>query len=679
MAVRGTNAVAVGGGGVPTIDPSTLTPEERDRAIASLLSQLAGLEQAVAALGRPGPAAVVDPDLLGGPGGSGGNPNVETGVLVDTLYGWKGGVGYPIAFDRPAGEDPHDLFAHGDAWAVGYMEEIGGRWRPVCPVSVYIPDDDEEEEEEEPTGGGGRGRTTPRQPRRKTLAEPVASLSIVGGFQENPVDPDVGDDRRGKRDLNDPDEIPPCDEQTQGGPPTHVPAIAESPGAKARVATGSQSRLGQGEPRLVPPQPDPGLAAGQGRSRIQPAPLPVDPDGDARQRLGGGPWMPRAPLVPRGGIRTLDGTDFVARRGTVWDAVETISNRLNQVISQQNDARPFGPSALDDAGLFLPPQRRDLPQIPGAFDGTIAQTVNRDGEVQAWVKDRGAWKPHAWDFARDRFLGPGQRGVSVLARYLTGETTSPQMLPAFGWDARARAMGIRNADLDVDGEVEADGVGVRLPAGGRFAFVPDGDDLVVEQDDGGGTTTEHLALTNEGLLALGGRTGGVALKRLGAAHLEIRASDDAYTGTVRAGIVESVKDRLHKEADHSGFYVNRQAANITKSRDREEPDADGTYALTSLTSGQVDHGALAGLADDDHTQYLLAAGTRASTGQQEFSAGLEVTGGTAEFGEGTTEGHRFKPRRMTATEADTWDETAEDGEMVMLTDIAAMDIWREDP
>lgn len=53
--------------------------------------------------------------------------------------------------------------------------------------------------------------------------------------------------------------------------------------------------------------------------------------------------------------------------------------------------------------------------------------------------------------------------------------------------------------------------------------------------------------------------------------------------------------------------------------------ADGTWAAPGVVA---DHGALTGLADDDHTQYLRVDGTRASTGLQTFSAGISIGGNT---------------------------------------------------
>jgi hypothetical protein len=64
------------------------------------------------------------------------------------------------------------------------------------------------------------------------------------------------------------------------------------------------------------------------------------------------------------------------------------------------------------------------------------------------------------------------------------------------------------------------------------------------------------------------------------------------------------------------FSATFSAGSITGNRTLTIPNASGTIALTS---GVVtDHGALSGLADDDHTQYSKTDGTRDITGDQVF-------------------------------------------------------------
>lgn len=58
-------------------------------------------------------------------------------------------------------------------------------------------------------------------------------------------------------------------------------------------------------------------------------------------------------------------------------------------------------------------------------------------------------------------------------------------------------------------------------------------------------------------------------------------------------------------------------------------DADGQIDATMLNDGDVDHGNLSGLADDDHAQYVLVDGTRAMTGTLTCSG--VTTGSAAAF------------------------------------------------
>lgn len=57
---------------------------------------------------------------------------------------------------------------------------------------------------------------------------------------------------------------------------------------------------------------------------------------------------------------------------------------------------------------------------------------------------------------------------------------------------------------------------------------------------------------------------------------------------------------------------------VTNGDDHNHAGGDGA---------QVDHGALGGLSDDDHTQYLLVSGTRANTGAQTFAGVVTMNAG----------------------------------------------------
>jgi len=57
-------------------------------------------------------------------------------------------------------------------------------------------------------------------------------------------------------------------------------------------------------------------------------------------------------------------------------------------------------------------------------------------------------------------------------------------------------------------------------------------------------------------------------------------------------------------------------------------DAGGKLDGSFIDSSDVDHGGLTGLSDDDHSQYILVAGTRAFTGNQSMGGNLLTGVGT---------------------------------------------------
>jgi len=80
---------------------------------------------------------------------------------------------------------------------------------------------------------------------------------------------------------------------------------------------------------------------------------------------------------------------------------------------------------------------------------------------------------------------------------------------------------------------------------------------------------------------------------------------DTYTTNLslrkpQVGVLDETKDWAEKLNDN--FDLVDTAVGT-------EHNADGTHK-----TGKIDHGGLLGLTDDDHTQYLLVAGTRAMTG-----------------------------------------------------------------
>ena len=89
---------------------------------------------------------------------------------------------------------------------------------------------------------------------------------------------------------------------------------------------------------------------------------------------------------------------------------------------------------------------------------------------------------------------------------------------------------------------------------------------------------------------------------------------------------------LSKEAEQrptAALALGRQLKATEQAFRRQQLLVDGDGAVTQVVSGEgtpTDHGALTGLADDDHPQYLLAAGTRALSGNLTVNSGVTVDG-----------------------------------------------------
>lgn len=95
--------------------------------------------------------------------------------------------------------------------------------------------------------------------------------------------------------------------------------------------------------------------------------------------------------------------------------------------------------------------------------------------------------------------------------------------------------------------------------------------------------------------------------------LRVRYNDDGTVviGDLDLGASQSVADEATQD------LVGAMLAD-TASIDLSYDDSANTFSATVLPAG-VDHGGLAGLADDDHTQYPLVAGTETITGPWDFT------------------------------------------------------------
>jgi hypothetical protein len=83
--------------------------------------------------------------------------------------------------------------------------------------------------------------------------------------------------------------------------------------------------------------------------------------------------------------------------------------------------------------------------------------------------------------------------------------------------------------------------------------------------------------------------------------------------------VDSDGFRIEATAYETADYLNVSAG----AGDAGKPivlDAGGQIDASMINDGDIDHGGLSGLGDDDHTQYTLADGTRAFTGDQSMGS-----------------------------------------------------------
>jgi hypothetical protein len=75
--------------------------------------------------------------------------------------------------------------------------------------------------------------------------------------------------------------------------------------------------------------------------------------------------------------------------------------------------------------------------------------------------------------------------------------------------------------------------------------------------------------------------------------------------------------------------INTHAQIDTKITQLDNHIASGSVHFTEAS---IDHGSIAGLSDDDHTQYVLADGTRDITGTQHFDVNIEADGSVSAVG-----------------------------------------------
>lgn len=115
-------------------------------------------------------------------------------------------------------------------------------------------------------------------------------------------------------------------------------------------------------------------------------------------------------------------------------------------------------------------------------------------------------------------------------------------------------------------------------------------------------------------------------------------------------IVDSMNS-IVSSGNHDAYYpfiesVRSSGMFISMSGGVQFPD--GTTQSTAVVEASIDHGSIAGLSDDDHSQYVLADGTRAMTGNLRLgSYFVNNDGGANEGIKFDTSGHAHVSGNMT--------------------------------
>jgi len=142
---------------------------------------------------------------------------------------------------------------------------------------------------------------------------------------------------------------------------------------------------------------------------------------------------------------------------------------------------------------------------------------------------------------------------------------------------------------------------------------------------------------------------------------DLIGDDDTYSNfTPAAATVKGALAGIDSALATAGAGTVKISSNDTTAGYLEDKIVSGNSLLTvstlndgsnedlqlTVNQGSIDHGSIAGLADDDHTQYILVAGTRAFSGNQAMG-GFKLTGLAA----GSANGDSVRYEQLTALEA----------------------------
>lgn len=261
--------------------------------------------------------------------------------------------------------------------------------------------------------------------------------------------------------------------------------ISRPVGAASVAGAGAAPAVSVSRPQASPvvvkqPTPPPGGLVGNfprteaarssptaGTTEIQPKHSPWDPNGDERQRLGGGPHQPKAPDVPRGGIRQWDALD-VNREHSIYELANAIINVQNQQIARDNQIHPFAPDAVSGTGLKLPGQDLESVRLDQFEPGTVLsiRTQSPTSKTQLDVPHlvyrdpktgENKIRPLGGDLMAEHVVGLGDRSEDIVTRYDTGHGArrDGKDLPTSGY-RQGKGFSFENAPVHVQNEVNVD-------------------------------------------------------------------------------------------------------------------------------------------------------------------------------------------------------------------------------
>ncbi|KKN65004.1 hypothetical protein LCGC14_0485610 [marine sediment metagenome] len=329
--------------------------------------------------------------------------------------------------------------------------------------------------------------------------------------------------------------------------------------------------------------------------------------------------------------------------GTDQDANCELNGGTNFICSGPSGAMAqFGKGANqvnigDGAGTNAP-----IFQLSGDGDytfgtvGTTDATMKVSGNTEKFIFQDGSTIGFVIDGANQLVAGDKASGGDLTLMSTTDATKGSILFGTSGYDETNNRLGVGTAAPDEDLEVFGASSILRLRDSGAT------EDATLAFMEFGGTDTgswvrtgyvgdissanRHIHLQAElSELHLGDSSGGSVLV-LSGGQVGINAATPITPLTLGSGTF-SIKELASADAPTAAYgqlWVKTATPNTLQFTNDDGADFPlGDHdALVNFAAGEhvdeaaIDHGSIAGLADDDHTQYILVGGTRAFTGEQ---------------------------------------------------------------